>query len=69
MLTLGMCAYCLTHVCALVIFQIGKGTHTATLESLSPFAASWEALVATAGFASKSWSERATGEVWGVAVS
>ncbi|CAK0911908.1 unnamed protein product [Prorocentrum cordatum] len=33
-----------------------------------PFSACWEALVATAGFASKSWSERNPGEVQRIAV-
>eukprot|EP00959_Pyramimonas_sp_CCMP1952_P258565 5404983-Pyramimonas_sp.AAC.1 len=49
----------------LVILRGGRGTHTSAPRSLSPFLVPWEALVATAGFASRSWSERAPGELRG----
>ena len=47
----------------------GKGTDTATPPPFWPSWASWRPPVATAGFASKFWSERTPGEVQGSAVS
>ncbi|CAK0831546.1 unnamed protein product, partial [Prorocentrum cordatum] len=41
----------------------GGGPHISALPWLAPLWASWAALVATAGFASKSWSERTPGDV------
>eukprot|EP00959_Pyramimonas_sp_CCMP1952_P196201 4101974-Pyramimonas_sp.AAC.1 len=46
-------------------FRGGNGTHPPTFPSFSPVRASWEVLVATAGFASTPRSARTPGEVYG----
>ncbi len=49
--------------------QDGPGQNRCMCIVLFPLVlASWEALVAIAGFASKSWSERTPGEIQGAAV-
>eukprot|EP00959_Pyramimonas_sp_CCMP1952_P260045 5436820-Pyramimonas_sp.AAC.1 len=58
-------APCKTGTTILPRIGVEKGTDAAAMGSFSHVYASWEALVATAGFATQFWSERTSGEVQG----